>query len=190
MKKKFILLIVILFIILLIFFFIGFFKTKIKTQIMNFNQDKQLPTIITESTLNQLSQANSTSSISTFNNTLSPIDFQIKINKEIDQLTSKIKEDTNQSITKYNQQVLNIIKNQPTIEYKNNQKVNINAIIDTAKQLSNINPPPLLYHFHIELIKTYYTVGKAMEEFQNSNDPVQKLLLYNLIKNQLEKLKF
>ena len=190
MKKKFILLIIILFIIILIFFFIVFFKTTIKTQIINFNIDKQLPTIITESTLNQRTQINSINKISTFTNTLYPINFQIKVNKEIDQLTSKIKEDINQSITKYNQQVLNIIKKQPAIEYKNNQKVNSNVIIDTAKKLSNINPPPLLYHFHIELIKSYYTVGKAIEEFQNSNDPVQKLLLYNLIKNQLEKLKF
>jgi predicted RND superfamily exporter protein len=172
--KKFIIPIIIF---ILIFFFIGLFFSKKETSLK----------IIKE---NQKQKEVATSSLETNKETSSLfiLEFERKVNEEVNKLTEKIKPDENKSINAYREEIAKI--QQKFNPQKETQEINPDVLIEIAQDLSKINPPTLLYSVHLELIKVYYKLGLALKEYSTATDPTKKILLYNLIKATLEKIKF
>lgn len=177
MKK----IIFIIFALFLIIFLIGlFFSQKeniikiIKNEQVSKTQINQIPSLAT-STLDQ-------------SNLTFTLELQKQINQEINKLTENLKPDENKSLSQYQKEIKQIQKNLDVA--LNKQDIKPEILINLAQELSSIKPPPIFYSFHLELIKTYYTLGLALQQFQQTDDPVKKILLYNLIKATLEKIKF
>jgi len=177
MKK----IIFIIFALFLIIFLIGlFFSHKeniikiVKNEQGSKTQINQTPTLTT-STIDQ-------------SNLTFALELQKQINKEVNKLTENLKPDENKSLSQYQKEIQQIQKKLDLA--LNNQDIKPETLINIAQELSSINPPPVFYSFHLELIKTYYTLGLAFQQFQQTDDPIKKMLLYNLIKTTLEKIKF
>lgn len=113
------------------------------------------------------------------------LELQQKINKDILKLTENIIPDENKNFSDYKNDINKI---QEKFKIEKNQDLQPAFFINLAKELSKIRPPTLFYQFHLELIKIYYSIGLALEEFKTTNDPFKKLMLYNFIKVNLEKL--
>jgi FtsZ-interacting cell division protein ZipA len=173
--KKFIIPIIIF---ILIFFFIGLFFSKKETSLKIIKENQKQNEVTTSS----LPKTNKETS------SLFILEFERKANEEINKLTEKIKPDENKSINAYREEITKI--QQKFNQQKETQKINPDVLIEIAQDLSKINPPPLLYSFHLELIKIYYKLGLALKEYSATTDPTKKILLYNLIKATLEKIKF
>jgi len=123
------------------------------------------------------------------------LEFERKVNEDVNKLTKELKPDENKSIEEYRKEINKI--QQKFKPPENTKKIDSETLMkisqdleDISKELSQINPPPLFYSFHLELIKIYYKLSLAFKEFVTSGDPTKKLLLYNLIKATLEKIKF
>jgi hypothetical protein len=180
--KKFIIPLIILFI---VFFFIGlFFSKKEKTLkiIKGNNKEVKIDTSIINS---------ATTSSSVINERIGAnfiLEFERKVNEDVNRLTQQIKPDEKISMNDYYSQLNKILKKTKITE--NSQKIDPENLIEIAQDLSKINPPQLFYSFHLELIEIYYKLGLAYKEFYNTNDPVKKMLLYNLIRSTLDKIKF
>jgi hypothetical protein len=113
------------------------------------------------------------------------LDLERKINEDVSKLTENIKPDEKKNINDYRKEVAEIQQ-----RFSKTKNVEPDVFIKIAQDLSKINPPPLIYPLHLELIKVYYKLGLALDEFEKTNDPTQKILLYNLIKSTLEQIKF
>jgi FtsZ-interacting cell division protein ZipA len=172
--KKFIIPIIIF---ILIFFFIGLFFSKKETSLKIIKENQKQKEAVTSS----LETNKETSS-------LFILEFERKVNEEVNKLTEKIKPDENKSINAYREEIAKI--QQKFNPQKETQEINPDVLIEIAQDLSKINPPPLLYSIHLELIKIYYKLGLALKEYSTTTDPTKKILLYNLIKVTLEKIKF
>jgi hypothetical protein len=174
--KKIIISLIIFF---LVFFFIGLFFSKKETSLKTIKE-----------TIKENKKEITTSSLLKINTTTESIfilDFEKKINEDFLKLTEKIKPDENKKIDDYTKELVQI--QQKLKPLKSTQEIKPDILIEVARDLSKINPPPLLYSLHLELIKTYYKLGVALKEFSTTNDPVKKMLLYNLIKTTLNKIK-
>jgi FtsZ-interacting cell division protein ZipA len=171
--KKFIIPIIIF---ILFFFFVGLFFSKKETSLKIIEENQK--------------QKEATTSLETKKETdsLFILEFERKVNEEVNKLTEKIKPDENKSINDYREEISRI--QQKFNQKKETQEINPDFLIETAQDLSKINPPPLLYSFHLELIKVFYKLGLALKEYSATTDPTKKILLYNLIKTILEKVKF
>jgi hypothetical protein len=116
------------------------------------------------------------------------LELQKQINQEVNKLTENLKPDANKSLSQYKTEMGKIhLKLESTLQQG---KINPTDLINFAQDLASIQPPSTLYQFHLELIKTYYALGLAFQQFQQTDDPIKKMLLYNLIKTTLEKIKF
>jgi hypothetical protein len=181
MKK----IIITLIIFLLIFFFIGLFFAKKETLLKITKENQKQEKIPTSSLPGTNKETNS----------LFILDFEKKVNEELNKLTEKIKPDENKSLEEYRKEITQIQqqfkppKDTPKIDSETLMKISQN-LEEIAKELSQINPPPLFYSFHLELIKINYKLSLAFKEFVTTTDPNKKILLYNLIKATLEKIKF
>jgi len=180
MKKFFIGLTIFVFVL----FLIGFFFSKKETtlKIVKKNQEQKTPTSFSEE--NSLSDTNKNPDI------VSILELDKKINKEAEKLIEKIKTDENKGINDYYNELNEVFKKNRPTSTEDIKEVNPQILIDISQELSKINPPPLFYSFHSELVKTYYKLGVALKEFSETNEPTKKILLYNLIKATLEKIKF
>jgi hypothetical protein len=159
----------------LIFFLIGLFFSK-KEKSIEISQERQKRHSITV-----LSPSNEFKIEGPF-----ILSFEKNANEEIVKLTENLKPDSNKNIEDYNKEIAKI---RQKIQLKENiQNINPQIFINIAKELSKINPPPNLYNQHLELIKNYYKLGLALKEFYTINDPLQKILLYNLITATLKNL--
>lgn len=149
------------------------------------------PTATITASLNSTSTNKPQATNSTKESNASTLDFtlkfQEKINQDVANLTKNLKPDENKSISQYQNEIQKVqLKLLPFIAKQN---IDPQTLINVAKDLASIKPPPLFYSFHLELIKTYYTLGLALKESQQTNDPIKKALLYNLINSTLEKIK-
>jgi len=115
------------------------------------------------------------------------LEFERKVNEDVSKLTEGIKPDENKTINDYRGEIAKI--QQKFNSSNDTQKSNPDTLIEIAQELSKINPPPLLYSIHLDLIKAYYKLGLALKELSITTDQTKKLLLYNLIKTTLEKIK-
>jgi hypothetical protein len=176
--KKFIIPLIIF---VLIFFFIGLFFSKKETslKIIKKNQENRKQEQISTSSLPETNKETSSLFI---------LEFERKVNEDVSKLTKKIKPDENKSISTYREEIARI--QQKFNLQKETRKINPDVLIEIAQNLSKIDPPPLLYSIHLELIKVYYKSGLALKEYTATTDPTKKLLLYNLIESTLEKIKF
>jgi hypothetical protein len=174
MKKFFIPLIIFI----VIFFFIGLFFSKKETPLKIIKENQEQKEVSTSSS----------SEISGKTESLFILEFERKVNEDASKLTEKIKPDENKSITTYRAEVAKT--QQKFNAQKETQQISPDFLIGIAQDLSKINPPPLFYSFHLELTKIFYKLGIMYKELYNINDPVKKMLLYNLIKTTLEKIKF
>jgi hypothetical protein len=110
-----------------------------------------------------------------------------KIQEEINKLTKNIKPDENKSVTNYFNEISIFLKN---FNSSANKEIDHNELLKNAEALSKINPPKILYDFHLELISSYYKIGYALKEFKSTDDKEKKLLLYNFINTIIKNLKF
>jgi hypothetical protein len=170
---------------ILIFFFIGLFFSKKETslKIIKGNQKQN------EVTTSSLPKTNKETS------SLFILEFEKKVNEKVNKLIEKIKPDENKSLEVYSKEITKI--QQKFKPPKNTKEIDSETLIkisqdleNISKELSQINPPPLFYSFHLEIIKIYYKLSLAFKELATTTDPTKKLLLYNLIKATLEKIKF
>ena len=109
-------------------------------------------------------------------------DVEIGLNK----LIENIKTDENKSLNDYTKEITVI---QQRINKKNIKEATPETLINIAQDLSKISPPPLFYSFHIELIKLYYKIGFYLKEMSKTTDESKKIMLYNLINQELKKIK-
>ena len=183
MKKIIIPLIILFF----IFFLIGLFFSKKESTLKIVEENTKQKTVKEnekqKEVLRPFGSESSYKSESSF-----ILEFERKINEEINKLTEKIKPDENKSITDYANEIAEIQKKMEAAD--DIQKIDADALIEIAKKLTEINPPPILYSFHLEIIKIYYQLGTALKEFEKTDDQTKKLLLYNLIRATLKKIKF
>jgi len=177
MKKIFIGLTIFVF----IFFLIGFFFSKKETafKIIKKNQEQKTSTPSWETSLPDTNKNSNFTYI---------LELEKKINEEVEKLTEKVKPDEEKGLNDYYNELNKILKKfKPPEGVK---EIDSQILIDISQDLSKINPPPLFYSSHLELIRTYYKLGVTLKEFSDTNDPTKKILLYNLIKATLEKIKF
>jgi len=180
--KKFIIPIIIF---ILIFFFIGLFFTK-KENSLKIIKENQKQKEISTSSLPETNKETSSFFI---------LEFEKKVNEDVSKLTEKIKPDENKGIEEYRKEITKVQQkfkppeNTKKIDSETLMKISQNFEI-ISKELSQINPPPLFYSFHLELIKINYKLSLAFKELVATNDTTKKILLYNLIKATLEKMKF
>jgi hypothetical protein len=178
--KKFIIPIIIFF---LIFFFIGLFLSKKETSLKTTKENQNE---ISTSSLPEIDKRTGSFSI---------LEFERRVNEDVNKLTKELKPDENKSVEEYNKEITRIQQRLKLPE--NTQKIDSETLIkisrdleDISKELSQINPPLIFYSFHLELIKIYYKLGLAFKELGTTNDSAKKVLLYNLIKATLEKMRF
>lgn len=115
-------------------------------------------------------------------------EFNSKLENRYSTMIENVFPDPQKKIEDYKQEIEKI-NNEFEQKIKNNKNLNSKTIIDLAEKLASINPPKLLYQAHLEFIKTYLTLGLALEEIENSKDDETKLILYNIIKNITEQIK-
>jgi hypothetical protein len=168
-----------------IFFFVGLFFAKKETALKISKTNLQEKKVLDDSVTN-------IATTSPFHIKGEPgagfiLEFETKINEEVSKLTEQVKSDEKIGINNYYSELTRVLKTFKPIE--NTQQIDPKILINIAQDLSKMNPPPLFYSFHLELIKIFYKLGMAYKELYNTNDPVKKMLLYNLIKVTLEKIK-
>ena len=166
-----------------IVFLIGLFSSKKEINLNFTKKNQKSQEIIT----------NTSSNLTTIKDSFLILEFEKRINENLNQLTKKINPDKNKDLYEYQNEVSKILKQFDIYkEGSNSTKIEKipDLLIKIAQDLSKINPPPLFYETHLELIKTYYSLGVALKEFLTTTDINKKILLYNLIKSTLEKLKF
>jgi len=183
MKK----IIFIIFALFLIIFLIGLFLSR-KENIVKIIKNEQDLKINPISTSTSMTTPTSTKSTIDQSNLTFSLELQKQINQEVSKLTENLKPDENKSLSQYKTEMQKIqLKLDSALKQ---EKIKPADLINFAKDLALIQPPSTLYQFHLELIKTYYTLGLAFQQFQQTDDPIKKMLLYNLIKTTLEKIKF
>lgn len=168
--------------IIIIIFFIGLFFSKKETSLKVLNQNQKNQEQTTKPTTTPTIEINDQSAL-TFT-----LEFERKINEELEKLTKDIKPDENKSLSQYREEVLKI--QQKFHLATNTQEIDPEILINIAQSLAKISPPPILYSLHLELIKTYYKLGVTLKEYQSTTELQKKILLYNIIKVTLEKIKF
>jgi hypothetical protein len=179
--KKIIIIIIVLFIMIAL---IGiFFGRNEKTFKVIENQQ---PT--SQTSTNSINIDTSTPSLNDQSNLTFTLEIQTKINQEVNKLTAGLTTDENKSASQYQQEIAKI-QNKLNLN-TSTKNINPENLINIAKELAAIKPPPIFQQFHLELIKLYYGLGYTLQEFQKTDDPVKKILLYNLIKANLDKIKF
>jgi uncharacterized protein with von Willebrand factor type A (vWA) domain len=122
--------------------------------------------------------------ISTETTPTSEIEKEVEIG--LNKLIENIKTDENKSLNDYTKEITVI---QQMINKKNIKEATPETLINIAQDLSKISPPPLFYSFHIELIKLYYKIGFYLKEMSKTTDESKKIMLYNLINQELKKIK-
>jgi hypothetical protein len=184
MKK----IIFIIFTLFLIIFLIGLFLSYKKSlvKVINKQQELKIHPLSTSSLITTSTLTTSTSTINLSNLALT-LELQKQINQEVNKLTANLTPDTNKSISQYQQEIKQA--HQDLNLSINSQNFKPEIFINLAKKLTSVRPPTIFYSFHLELIKTYYTLGYLFQEFEKTNDPVKKTLLYNLIKTTSENIK-
>jgi uncharacterized protein with von Willebrand factor type A (vWA) domain len=148
----------------------------------------QLGPLIKKTIQENISKETSTpgyvSQISTETTPASEIEKEVEIG--LNKLIENIKTDENKSLNDYTKEITVI---QQMINKKNIKEATPETLINIAQDLSKISPPPLFYSFHIELIKLYYKIGFYLKEMSKTTDESKKIMLYNLINQELKKIK-
>lgn len=117
------------------------------------------------------------------------IDIYFELNQKLENDFNNIKKhivvDQKKTIEDYNQELEGLQK-----KFLNKLQQGFSEIFffELANNLSQINPPPSLLEFHLNLIKRIYAIGLAMEQIKNTNDIFNKNLLYNFINDNLKQL--
>lgn len=125
------------------------------------------------------------------NITSSVIYLDIKIEQEVSKLTKNIKPDNQKKIKEYinelsitQEKFLKILNFEQDLE-----KLDPTIFINLAEEFSKINPPEILYEFHLKIVKIYYSLGVSLDFYKKSKNPVEKIFIYNYIMQILNQLK-
>ncbi len=116
--------------------------------------------------------------------------FNDKLNKEYKNIVKNITPDQNKTLNNYKKEIESVSKKfNKIIEQKaDNNNLNPEIFINLSKELSLIKPPIHFYETHLEIIKIYLTIGLALKESQKLNNPIEKIILYNIIRNNINKI--
>ncbi len=115
-------------------------------------------------------------------------EFQRKLDEGFQNLTKDLTPDPEKTLAQYRE---NLAKLQEKIKIPaNTQEISPDIFFNLAKELASIRPPSIYYSFHLELIKTYYALGLALKEAQETDDLFKKFIWYNYLKNLAEKMSF
>ncbi len=177
--KKIIILVLSVF---LIFFLIGVFISKSATSYRSFTINNTVFTTSTTTGSNIIKDLQNNTIISV------AMEFQKKIEQNITQMTQNLTSDNTKTIFQYREELSRVAQK---FNFSNDlQKVQPDLFIKLSKELSQIKPPPVFYSFHLDLIKTYYSIGVALKEIAETKDLNEKILLYNYLKSIAGQLKF
>jgi hypothetical protein len=111
---------------------------------------------------------------------------QKEINDELFKLTNNLYPNPEKSLSKYQQEISALLKK---VVVKQNQQLDYRPLVNLAKSLANIQPPPILFSFHKELIRIYLSAGLTLKKAEQTEDPIKKFLLYNMVNNILNEIK-
>lgn len=169
---------------------IGVLKSKTTNQQKFPNNQKNIKTYTNKNnqSINNSAKQSSTSSLLLIDNPLIDENFIKEINEGFEKLKENIKIDNNKNEADYQREISNWQK-EFLKQYKKTKILDYRIILKFAEELSLINPPPRFYDFHLELLKTFYSVGIGLKKYQETDDIFLKNYLYNFIRDNLEKLK-
>ncbi len=120
-------------------------------------------------------------------------ELQKKIDNNFEALKTKIKTDPRKNISTYLQETQKIQKSFSERLNRINsksEKISPDFLLSLANNLAQIEPPEILYEFHLKMVKSYYSIGLAFKEYMETNNETKKIMLYNFIMKKIKEIDF